>query len=164
MSGGGPGKAYRAGISIIELMEAFPTEDAAREWFEGIYWPKTRRCGHCEGNRTRAVPNAKPMPYRCTDCRKYFSVKTGTVMADSNISLRKWAIAIYLCLTSLKSVSSMKLHRDLGLTQKSAWFLQHRLRKAWGEHGLEPALLGPVELDEYLCRRPAREVPRPDRR
>ena len=60
------------------------------------------------------------MPYHCRNCRKYFSVKTGTAMADSKISLRKWAIGIYLCLTSLKSVSSMKLHRDLKIGQKAA--------------------------------------------
>ena len=69
---------------------------------------------------TRAVPNAKPMPYWCTDCRSYFSVRTGTPMARSNIPLRKWAITIYLCLTSLKSVSSMELHRDIGVSQRAA--------------------------------------------
>ena len=69
-------------------------------------------------------------------------------MADSKLPLQKWALAIYLCLTSLKSVSSMKLHRDLGITQKSAWFMLHRLREAWSEHGLETHLLGPVEVDE----------------
>ena len=68
-------------------------------------------------------------------------------MARSNIPMRKWAIAIYLCLTSLKSVSSMKLHRDLGITQKSAWFMMHRIREAWGEEDDEP-FDGPVEVDE----------------
>ena len=71
------------------------------------------------------------MPYRCTDCRSYFSVRTGTAIARSNVPLRKWAIAIYLCLTSLKSVSSMKLHRDLGVSRKTAWFMLHRIREAW---------------------------------
>ena len=133
---------------LIDLLKAFPTEDAAREWFEHIYWPRERRCGHCNGACTRPVLNSKPTPYWCTDCRKYFSVKTGTLMADSKIPLQKWALAIDLCLTSLKSVSSMKLHRDLGITQKSAWFMLRRLREAWSEHGLEPRLLGPVEVDE----------------
>ncbi len=143
-----PGKAFRAGISIVELMDLFPTEDAAREWFEAIYWPDGVRCGHCGGARVRPVASGKPMPHWCSDCRKYFSVKTGTVMEGSNLPLRKWAIGIYLCLTSLKSISSMKLHRDLKIGQKAAWFMLHRLREAWAENGGDPLLGGPVEADE----------------
>ena len=143
-----PGKAFRAGISLFELMDVFPTEDAAQEWFEAIYWPKgDRRCGHCEGTQTSPVPSGKPMPYWCAACRTYFSVRTGTAMAESKIPLRKWALGIYLCLTSLKSVSSMKLHRDLKITQKSAWFMLHRLREAWEAEGGEP-FTGPMEVDE----------------
>ena len=142
-----PGKAFRAGISLIELMDVFPTEDAAREWFETIYWPDERRCGHCDGVRTRPVASGKPMPYWCTDCRRYFSIKTGTAMAVSNLPLRKWALGIDLCLTSLKSVSSMKLHRDLGIGQKAAWFMLHRLREAWAPELGDP-FDGPVEVDE----------------
>ena len=88
------------------------------------------------------------MPYWCTDCRSYFSVKTGTPLASSNIPLRKWAIAIYLCLTSLKSVSSMKLHRDLKISQKSAWFMLHRIREAWMPKSGGKPYDGPVEVDE----------------
>ena len=69
-------------------------------------------------------------------------------MQNSKISLRKWAIAIYLCLTSLKSVSSMKLHRDLGVTQATAWFMLHRIREAWGEDDSDEPFDGPVEVDE----------------
>ena len=61
------------------------------------------------------------MPYRCRGCDKHFSVKTGTVMESSKLGYQTWAIATYLLTTSLKGVSSMKLHRDLGITQKSAW-------------------------------------------
>ena len=148
MSHNAPGKAFRTGISLIQLMDVFPTEDAAREWFEGIYWPDGRRCGHCDGTRTRPTKSGKPMPYWCAACRKYFSVKTGTAMADSNIPLRKWAIGIYLCLTSLKSVSSMKLHRDLGIGQKAAWFMLHRLREAWASELGGGPFDGPIEVDE----------------
>ncbi len=142
-----PGKAFRAGISLLDLMDVFPTEESAREWFESIYWPNGRRCGHCGRAQTRAVKSGKPMPYWCTPCRKYFSVKTGTAMADSNIPLRKWALGVYLCLTSLKSVSSMKLHRGLGIGQKAAWFMLHRLREAWADAVGGP-FDGPVEVDE----------------
>ena len=97
----------------------FPDEDTAREWIESIIWPNGRCCGKCGSTKTREASH-KTMPYWCTDCRSYFSVKTGTPLANSNIPLRKWAIGIYLCLTSLKSVSSMKLHRDLDISQKQA--------------------------------------------
>ena len=143
-----PGKAFRQGISLLQLFQTFPDEDAAREWFEGIYWPDQRHCGHCDSTRTRPTKSGKPMPYWCSDCRKYFSVKTGTAMADSNIPLQKWAIAIYLCLTSLKSVSSMKLHRDLDIGQKAAWFMLHRLREAWADELGDDPFDGPIEVDE----------------
>lgn len=144
----GPGKAHREGLTLVELMDMFPDEAAAVSWFEEALWPDGERfCGHCGGFRTREVPNAKPMPYWCTDCRKYFSVRTGTPMQNSRVPLRKWAIAIYLCLTSLKSVSSMKLHRDIGVTQATAWFMLHRIREAWAEDD-DDQFDGPVEVDE----------------
>ena len=88
------------------------------------------------------------MPYWCKDCRGYFSVRTGTSIARSNVPLRKWAIAIYLCLTSLKSVSSMKLHRDIKVTQKTAWFMLQRIREAWVDGMPAAPFAGPVEADE----------------
>ena len=134
-------------MSIIELMNMFPTEEAAAEWFESVLWASGRCCGKCGSINTREVPNAKPMPYWCTDCRNYFSVRTGTAIARSNVPLRKWAIAIYLELTSLKSVSSMKLHRDLNVSQKTAWFMLHRIREAWLSEA-PGGFAGPVEADE----------------
>ena len=86
------------------------------------------------------------MPYRCSDCRGYFSVKTGTAMHKSHIPLRKWVFAIYLHLTSLKGVSSMKLHRDIGVSQPAAWFMLQRIRKAWESD--DSPFVGPVEIDE----------------
>jgi transposase-like protein len=125
----------------------FPTEEAANDWFESIIWPDgNRHCRRCGSTRTKEVPNAKPQPYWCSDCRNYFSVRTGTPIARTKIPMRKWAIAIYLCLTSLKSVSSMKLHRDLKVSQSSAWFMLHRLREAWAWRC--GPFEGPVEVDE----------------
>ena len=142
-----PGKSYREGMTLVQLMDMFPTEDAAREWFESVIWPDGRHCPKCGCTETSAVPNAKPMPYHCKGCRSYFSVKTGTAMQSSKVPLRKWAIAIYLCLTSLKSVSSMKLQRDLGVSQPTAWFMMHRIREAWCDDDGEP-FDGPAEVDE----------------
>ena len=142
-----PGKPHREGITIVELMDMFPTEEAATAWFEDVIWQGHRHCGKCGSTRTKDVPNAKPMPYWCTDCRSYFSVRTGTPIARSNVPLRKWAIAIYLCLTSLKSVASMKLARDIGVKQSTAWFMLHRIREAWTTENGGP-FDGPVEVDE----------------
>ena len=142
-----PGKAHREGLDLIQMMGMFPNEEAATEWFEQIVWGGHRACGHCGSLETKEVPNAKPMPYWCKDCRSYFSVRTGTAIARSNVPLRKWAIAIYLVTTSLKSVSSMKLHRDIGVSQKTAWFMLHRLREAWAKDSNGP-FDGPVEVDE----------------
>ena len=146
MSKKAPGRADREGLTVIELMDMFPTEEAAAEWFESVIWPGGRHCPKCGSVRTREASHKK-MPYWCSDCRSYFSVKTGTAMQASKIPLRKWAIAIYLVLTSLKSVSSMKLHRDLGVTQATAWFMIHRIREAWAEDD-DDQFDGPVEVDE----------------
>ena len=142
-----PGKAHREGITVVELMDMFPTEEAATAWFEDAIWQGERHCGKCGSVRTKEVPNAKPMPYWCADCRSYFSVRTGTPIARTNVPLRKWAIAIYLCLTSLKSVASIKLARDIGVKQSTAWFMLHRIRQAWAGNGEGP-FDGPVEFDE----------------
>ncbi len=80
---------------------------------------------------TRECPNAKPMPYWCTDCRHYSSVRTGTAIFHSKVPLRMWAFAIYLEMNSLKGVSSMKLHRDIAVGQSTAWYMLHRIREAW---------------------------------
>lgn len=144
---GGPGKSHRKGISLLQLAQLFPDEESARRWFEAILWPNGRCCGHCGSTATREVPKRKPLDYWCKDCRNYFSVRTGTTLQDSKLPLQKWAFAVYLYVTHLKSVSSMKLHRDLGITQKSAWFMLHRLRRAWDASGIEP-FEGPVEVDE----------------
>ncbi len=125
----------------------FPDEESAVKWFEEIYWPEERCCGHCGSTNTHETPNRKPMPYRCRDCRRYFSVRTGTALQSSRLPLRKWAYAVYIYVTNLKGVSSMKLSRDLKVNQKTAWYMMHRLRKSWDESGLEE-LAGPVEADE----------------
>ena len=114
-------------------------------WFETHVWPDGRYCPHCGSVNTHEAGH-NHMPYRCTDCRGYFSVKTGTVMGNSHLPLRKWVFAIYLHLTSLKGVSSMKLHRDIGVPQKTAWFMLQRIRKAWESD--DSPFAGPVEIDE----------------
>ena len=146
MAHNAPGRHYRDGITLMQLADMFHDEVAAREWFEARVWPNGRYCPRCGSTRTHEASHAKS-PYRCTDCRSYFSVKTGTLAEASKVSLRKWAFAIYLEATSLKGISSMKLHRDIGVTQKTAWFMLHRIREAWAKDG-EGLFSGPVEVDE----------------
>ena len=141
-----PGKNFRKGISLIELAEMFPTEESAVKWMETAAWGDERCCGHCGSVNTYETKNRKPQPYRCRDCKRYFSVRTGTPMECSPLPIKKWVYAIYLDVTSLKGVSSMKLHRDLGVTQKTAWFMQQRIREAFSAEG--SMFPGPVEVDE----------------
>ena len=148
MSHKAPGKSFRKGISLIEIMQIFPDNVTAEAWFAETRWPNGPACPHCGSTHALSGAAHKTMPYRCREkgCRKRFSVKTGTIMEASNISYQKWAIGMYLCLTNLKSVSSMKLHRDLDITQRSAWHMAHRLRRAFAEGG--GIFSGPVEVDE----------------
>ena len=143
-----PGRHWRQGISLIELAEMFPTEQAAVGWFEATVWAEGRKCGHCGSNDTYETPNRKPMPYRCRNCKSYFSVRTGTVMAESPLPVRKWVYAIYLDCTSLRGISAMSLHRSIGVCYKTAWFLQQRIREAFAAAGPTVPFSGPVEVDE----------------
>ena len=142
-----PGKHFRKGMSLIEIMRMFPDDATAEEWFVETRWPLGPSCPECGSCSVEVGAAHKTMPFRCRDCRKRFSARTGTVMQASNLGYQTWAVALYLCLTSLKGVSSMKLHRDLDITQKSAWHLAHRIRKAL-QSGSQGFFTGPVEVDE----------------
>ena len=145
-----PGKSFRKGLTILELTDMFPTEESAREWFESIVWAEGRHCPHCGCTDTFENPKSEPSrPYRCKGCHQHFSVRLGTILEGSPLPFRKWVLAIYLHMTSLKGVSSMKLHRDIGVTQKTAWFMLQRIREAFKrDDDDEPPMGGPVEVDE----------------
>ena len=142
-----PGRSFRQGMGLVEAMKMFPDDDAAEAWFMRVRWPHGPACPEC-GSTNVQTGAAHRMPLRCRErqCRKRFSVRYGTVMQSSKLGYQVWAMAIYLCLTSLESVLSMKLHRDLNITRKSAWRLAHRLRKAFEGGG--SIFAGPVEVDE----------------
>ena len=141
----GPGKSYRKGLSITQLTAMFPSDEVAKQWFINERWPNGIACHYCGSMRYSEVKHPT-MDYRCKDCRKHFSVRSGTVMQSTKMGYRQWAIAVYLFTTGIKGTSSMKLHRDLGISQKSAWFMAHRLRDAWNER--TASFSGPVEVDE----------------
>ena len=143
----GPGRAHREGLTVIELLRMFPDDAAAEAWFEKQRWPEGRFCPDCGSTNTVRVKSRKPMPYRCRDCRNHFSVRKGTVMQSSKLGLQKWAIALYLTTTGIKGTASMKVYRELGMRQATAWHLMHRIREAFDE-GVGLPFPGPVEIDE----------------
>jgi len=148
MANSAPGKHYREGISLTKIFKMFPDSKTAEKWFAERRWKGTPTCPKCGSTNVQSGSKHPTMPYRCREkgCCKQFSVKTGTFMQGSNIDYQIWAIAMYLMVTNIKGVSSMKLHRDLEVTQKSAWHLAHRIRE-----GLIPGnnpFGGPVEVDE----------------
>ena len=146
MAQNAPGKHYRTGMSLIDAVTMLSDERVAEGLFIETRWPNGVCCPRCGSLDVKARPSRKPAPFRCNGCRADFSVKTDTVMQGSNLPLSKWALAAYLMTTNLKGVSSMKLHRDLGITQKTAWHLAHRIRTAWESDGDQFA--GPTEVDE----------------
>ena len=157
----GARRRKRAGLSLAEFMERFPTNQAAEEWFLKTRWPDGVTCARCGSPNVTARKTTTPRQWHCRVCGLDFSVKAGTLMHKSPLSFRTWATALYLLSTSLKGTSSMKLHRDLAVTQKTAWYLAHRIREAW----MQPPVpfSGPVEVDETYIggkernRRPAKK-------
>ncbi|MGP0092675.1 MAG: IS1595 family transposase [Xanthobacteraceae bacterium] len=132
-------------ISTFQLFEMFPDQEAARTYLEGRLWPNGPRCPVCGmGER---ITERKDGFYRCNQCKEDFTVRTGTIFERSHVPLHKWVYAMYLLVTARKGISSMQLAKEIGITQKSAWFVLHRLREACGGKGLTK-LRGIIEIDE----------------
>ena len=144
----GPGKNHREGISMRKFYRLFPDNKEAENFFMMARWPEGPRCPDCGYGNIQSGAKHRTMPLRCRKdcCRKRFSVRVGTAMESSKLGYLVWLEAIYLMTTSLKGVSSMKLHRDLEVRQSTAWFLAHRIRKGFVS-GAE-FFSGPVEVDE----------------
>ena len=134
-----------------------PTTGPPRNGSSQGIWKDGRRCGRVRRRPHLHLPGTRRCRTGAATCRKYFSVKFGTVMEQSKISYQNWAIATYLFATSLKGVSSMKLHRDLGVTQKTAWFMVQRLWEAWKDMAGVNKMEGPVEVDEVYLGGPGKE-------
>ncbi len=134
----------KSAISTFALFGRFPDQESARLYLEGRLWPTGPRCPVC-GLPDR-ITVRKSGYYRCNQCAEDFTVRTGTVMERSHIPLHKWLYAMYLLVTARKGISSLQLSKEIGLTQKSTWFLLHRLREACGKDLSK--LQGIVEIDE----------------
>src|SRR5437868_11263997 len=138
------------------LKPHFQDPDKAREYLEAKRWPDGPICPHCgildEATRLKVEEGAKTHARRgllnCRACNKQFSVTVGTVFEDSHIPLNKWLMAFHLLCASKKGMSAHQLHRMLGVTYKSAWFMAHRIRYAMTQEPLSSKLQGVVEIDE----------------
>src|SRR6266704_4727764 len=122
----------------------YPDEASARVYLEGRLWPNGVTCPECKGMERITV--RKDGYYRCNACKLDFTVRTGTIFERSHVPLHKWLYAMYLLVTARKGISSMQLSKEIGITQKSAWFVLSRVREALGSK-LE-TLRGIVEIDE----------------
>jgi len=139
--------------NLAKLGKHFSDEDAARELLESLRWPNGATCPHCTaGNPYKLTPKASSKRpcrkglYKCRDCRKQFTVTVGTIFEDSHVPISKWLLAIHLLSASKKGMSAHQLHRMLGVTYRSAWFMAHRLRHAMKQEPMQ--LTGTVEVDE----------------
>jgi transposase-like protein len=131
-------------ISTFQLFAMFPDAETARTYLEGRLWPNGPTCPVCGlGERITA---RKGGFYRCNQCAEDFTVRTGTIFERSHVPLHKWVYAMYLLVTARKGISSLQLAKEIGVTQKSAWFMLQRLREACGKD--LTMLQGLVEIDE----------------
>ncbi|GLQ22017.1 IS1595 family transposase [Algimonas porphyrae] len=135
-------------LSLFQFFERFPNEEASRLYFENQRWAGKPTCGHCGSEDVSECKNHKPMPYRCKSCRKHFSVRTGTVLAESRLPLQKWLMAMYMMTTARKGISSVQMAKELGVTQKTAWFLAQRIRETWMANGDQGPMNDDVQVDE----------------
>jgi len=115
-------------ISTFQLFALIPDKETAREYLESRRWPDGVRCPVCASGER--VTTRKGGYYRCNACREDFTVRTGTIFGRSHVPLHKWVYAMYLLVTSRKGISGRQLSKEIGVTQKTAWFMLHRLREA----------------------------------
>jgi transposase-like protein len=131
-------------ISTFELFEMIPDQETARAYLEARLWPEGPRCPVCASGER--ITTRKGGFYRCNACKEDFTVRTGTIFERSHVPLHKWVYAMYLLVTARKGISSLQLAKQIGVTQKTAWFIFHRLREACGNDAT--MLAGIVECDE----------------
>ena len=118
-------------LSLFDMMRKFPDEQSAIDYLAGILWQNGVFCGYCHSKNVKKRISKKNF-YHCNDCKKDFSIRVGTIFHRSHVPLHKWMYAMYLIVTSRKGISSLQLSKELGITQRSAWFLEHRIRNASG--------------------------------
>jgi transposase-like protein len=146
-----------ADLNLATMVGLFDDEEEARAFVEAKRWPNGPICPHCKSQEvTKLVAKegskrpVRPGVYQCNnkDCREQFTVRIGTIFEESKVPLSKWLLAFHLMSSSKKGISSHQMARELGITQKTAWFLNHRIREAMKREPLASMLGGVVEVDE----------------
>lgn len=132
--------------SLYQFFEAFPDEQAAIDHLRAIRWRDGAFCPYC--NSKRVMHFSDKRTHKCYDCRQRFSIKVGTIFEDTKLPLRKWFAAVWLITSHKKGIASTQLAKDLQITQKTAWFVLHRLRYAARTKSFNRPLKGEVEIDE----------------
>lgn len=155
-------------ISILN-QPYFHNEEAAYAYVEARIWPRGPICPHCGGverNKPMGGASTRIGAYKCYDCRNPFTVKIGTIFESSHIKMHLWLQAIFLIAASKKGISSNQLHRTLGITLKSAWFMSHRIREAMRQGEFAPfgSEGGPVEIDETFIGRDFNKKPKGEKK
>jgi transposase-like protein len=137
-------------LSIVGIAERFPNSLAAAEYLESVRWPNGPVCPHCGESERKpyALKSKTRRLWKCAACRKQYTVTVGTIFESSHIPLHKWLWAFFLLCSSKKGMSAHQLHRMLGITYKSAWFMAHRIRYAMEQPPFQRQLTGTVEVDE----------------
>ena len=151
--------------SLYDMMEAFPTEQHAIDHLREILWGKDNEgayCPHCGSTRVMHFKDRRN--HKCHDCRKRFSIKVGTIFEDSKIQLRKWFMAIWLVTSHKKGIASTTLAKDIKVTQKTAWFMLHRLRHAAETKSFNAPLDGDVEVGETYIGGKSQNMHKKDRK
>jgi transposase-like protein len=132
--------------TLYDLFDAIPDEQTAVGHFRAIRWKNGRFCPLC--GSTKVYDFSDYRVHKCGDCRARFSIKVGTVFEDTKIPVRKWLAAVWLITSHRKGIASTQLARDIGVTQKTAWFMLHRLRHAARTRSFNRPMKGDVEVDE----------------
>ncbi len=132
--------------SLLELLTAIPDECAAIAHFTAVRWKHGAFCPYCGSRRVYHFSDKKN--HKCGDCRQRFSIKVGTIFEDSKLPLRTWMLAVWFISSHKKGISSVQLAKDLDVTQKTAWFMMHRLRHAARTRSFNRPLKGDIEVDE----------------
>ena len=135
----------KAEMNLVELIQAFGTDEKCRERLEQLRWPTGIECPRCQGKTISHIE--KRDQFDCDSCRYQFSVTAGTIFHDSHLPLSKWFLATYIICESKKGISANQLKRMLNVTYRTAWHLCHRIRAAMKEGTVRP-ISGIVEVDE----------------
>jgi transposase-like protein len=157
------GKTHRIGPNLIETAKVFASEENCHTYLEAARWPNGVRCLRCDFDKvskfvlkgtmkTYADGTTKPTPdrflYQCALCKYQFATTTGTIFSDTHLPLSKWMMAVAILCNAKKSVSAKQMERDMGVSYKTAWYLNHRIREAMADGGIDGLFTGTVEADE----------------